>query len=122
MWPDIEFIDDRDGCLFTARVQRKLTFDVREQPAAEYDSSVKKFGNKPVQKIREKSSVKTRQALLQMLERNPELTIPELADELNLTTRAIEKQLALLKKKGELERVGSRRKGYWRPVKPGRNQ
>jgi len=83
--------------------------------------SVKKFGNPPAKKVRQKSSVKTGQALLQMLECNPELTIPELATELNLTTRAIEKQLALLKMKGRLERVGSRRKGYWRPITPGRN-
>jgi Fic family protein len=61
-----------------------------------------------------KSSVNTEDKILEYLIQNPKTTIKELATLLNLTTRAIEKQLANLKKENRLIRVGSARKGYWK--------
>lgn len=61
----------------------------------------------------EKSSVNTDEAILLYLQKNPKATIKMLATELKLTTRAIEKQLANLKKEGRLQRIGSARKGEW---------
>jgi len=61
-----------------------------------------------------KSSVNTDDKILEYLMQNPKTTIKELAKSLNLTTRAIEKQLANLKKENKLTRVGSARKGYWK--------
>jgi predicted HTH transcriptional regulator len=60
-----------------------------------------------------KSSVDTRAKILYYLQQNPKSTISELAELLNLTTRAVEKQIADLKKQQKLHRVGSSRKGYW---------
>jgi Fic family protein len=59
------------------------------------------------------SSVNTDEKILEFLKTNPKATIKILASKLNLTTRAIEKQLANLKKEGKLQRVGSARKGEW---------
>ncbi|MDY0120729.1 MAG: Fic family protein [Sulfurimonas sp.] len=59
------------------------------------------------------SSVNTDELILEFLQKNPKATIKILASTLNLTTRAIEKQLAKLKKEGKLQRVGSARKGEW---------
>ncbi len=76
---------------------------VREKP--------ERFGENP-EKVRgklEKSSGK----VLELLTSRPNMTIPQLAEELQLTTRAIEKQLASLKKKGAIIRIGSTRGGYW---------
>ncbi len=61
-----------------------------------------------------KSSVNTEDKILDYLKQNPKTTIKELAELLNLTTRAIEKQIASLKKADRLTRVGSARKGYWK--------
>jgi len=36
-----------------------------------------------------------------------------LASVLGITQRAVEKQLASLKKQGKIERVGSKRAGHW---------
>jgi Fic family protein len=59
------------------------------------------------------SSVNTEDKILDLLKQNPNHTIKELADILNLTTRAIEKQIAKLKSEDKIQRVGSARKGYW---------
>jgi Fic family protein len=59
------------------------------------------------------SSVKTEDKILNYLKENPTTTIKELAIVLNLTTRAIEKQIAKLKEENKIQRVGSARKGHW---------
>jgi len=61
-----------------------------------------------------KSSVNTEDKILNYLKQYPDATIKELAQILNLTTRAIEKQISNLKKDEKLTRVGSARKGYWK--------
>ncbi len=57
--------------------------------------------------------VSTDEAILDFLKTNPKATIKILASKLNLSTRAIEKQLANLKKDNRLQRVGSPKKGEW---------
>jgi len=64
-------------------------------------------------KISVKSSVNTDDKVLEHIKQNPKITIKELAQLLNLTTRAIEKQMANLKQANRLQRVGSARKGHW---------
>ena len=61
-----------------------------------------------------KSSVKTEDKIVNYLRQYPQITIPQLAEMLGLSTRAIEKQLAKLKEEGKVDRVGSARKGEWR--------
>ncbi len=63
------------------------------------------------------SSVESSGKILLLLYNNPEMTIPQLAQELGLSTRAVEKQIAKLRKKNRLERVGASRGGHWL-VKP----
>jgi len=60
-----------------------------------------------------RSSVNTEDKILEYLRQNPKITIKELAKLLNLTTRAIEKQIANLKNNNKILRVGSARKGHW---------
>ena len=62
------------------------------------------------------SSVNTEDKILKYLKQNPKFTIKELAQILDLTTRAIEKQMAKLKKENKILRVGSARKGHWEVV------
>jgi ATP-dependent DNA helicase RecG len=88
-WPEIDFTDDQEGCLLTATVSRTIAA-----------SSVK-------------SSVKTEEQILGYLSEKTELTIPDLAEALGLSTRAVEKQIAKLRKGGRLRRVVSRKAGRW---------
>lgn len=70
-----------------------------------------KFGE-----IRDKFGVSSVKIIL-MISENPETTIPQIAESLNLTTRAIEKQIARLKKEGILKRIGPAKGGYWKLLK-----
>ena len=90
-WPEIDFIDDRDGCLFTATVHRKEV----EGPTAVIGS--------------EKSSEK----IFQLVKDSPELSAREVADRLGLSPRAVEKQIAKLRKEGRIRRVGPAKGGHW---------
>lgn len=65
------------------------------------------------QKSSGKSSGKTENHILSLLGENPHMTLPELADTLNLSSRAIDKQVKKLKETGQLERIGARKSGYW---------
>jgi len=84
-WPDIDFADDRDGCLFTVTVHRK----------------------------EEKSSEKSSEKILALLKAEPDLAARVVAERLGITQRAVEKQIANLRRDGRLRRIGPARGGRW---------
>lgn len=59
------------------------------------------------------SSVNTDEKILTLMKQNSTITMKQLAEHLNLTQRAVEKQVAKLKDEGKVGRVGSARKGEW---------
>ena len=85
-WPEIDFTDDREGCLFTATVKRKSS---------------------------EESSEEGSEEIIAMLRANPKLTAKEIAIIRGISSRAIEKQIKKLREQGRLERKGSTKAGYW---------
>ena len=60
---------------------------------------------------------KTEKAVLGLLISNPEMTAEEIAIEVGVTKRTIERTLVSLKKKGLIERIGSNKNGSWAVVK-----
>lgn len=52
--------------------------------------------------------------ILTILKQHPQTTISELSDQLEISTTAIEKNIARFKSKGYLERIGGARHGHWR--------
>jgi ATP-dependent DNA helicase RecG len=60
-----------------------------------------------------KSSGKTEERILSLIARDAQIAIPALAARLNLSSRAIEKQIAKLQKAGRLRRVGPDKGGHW---------
>jgi len=65
------------------------------------------------EKSSEKSSEKTWQKLLTLVADDPDMTIKQMADQLGLSTRVIEKQLSNLQKKHLLARDGADKGGRW---------
>lgn len=63
-----------------------------------------------------KSSGKTEEQILGFLSTREDMTIPELAATVGISTRAVEKQIAKLRQGGRLRRVGSRKTGRWEIV------
>jgi ATP-dependent DNA helicase RecG len=90
-WPEIDFTDDRDGCLFKVIVHRKQTEGV------------------VLPTVSGKTSGKILEAILQ----NNTITIPELSILIGVTERSIERNIQKLQKEGELKRVGPAKGGYW---------
>ena len=68
---------------------------------------------KTVEKSSLKSSLKSSQKILALISEKKDITIEELAKAINITTRAVKKNISHLKKLGKLRRVGSDRAGYW---------
>jgi len=98
-WPEIDFIDDRDGCLFKAIVHRK-----------EIDGTVlPTVSEKTSGKVSGKTSGKILEAILQ----NNSITIPELSILIGITERSIERNLQKLQKEGTLKRIGPAKGGHW---------
>jgi Fic family protein len=54
--------------------------------------------------------------LIELINRNPFITIPEMSDNLKITETAVENNLAKLKKKGIIERIGARKNGSWKII------
>ncbi|GAB6905088.1 hypothetical protein JCM12296A_09220 [Desulfosarcina cetonica] len=97
-WPQIDFIDDRDGCLFIVKVHRK---SVEKTTPASMPS---------------KTSVKTSVKILALLSRNKHLTIPELAGLIGVTERSIERNIRKLQDQGRLRRIGPAKGGHWEVI------
>ena len=51
--------------------------------------------------------------MINYVRKNPRMTISELAKELGLSPRGVEKQIANLKSDGILRRIGPAKSGYW---------
>jgi len=88
-WPEIDFTDDRDGCLFTATVHRKAV------------------------KSSEKGTEKSSEKILSLLKTEPGLSAREIALKIGISPRAVEKQIAKLRQAGRLRRIGPAKGGRW---------
>lgn len=60
-----------------------------------------------------KVSGKTSGKILAAIQRNPTITIPELAARIGVAERTIERNLSTLQTAGHLRRVGPAKGGYW---------
>lgn len=54
--------------------------------------------------------------IIDMMRNKRNITIPELSEELNISTTAIENNLAKLKEVGFIRRIGPDRGGYWEVI------
>jgi ATP-dependent DNA helicase RecG len=98
-WPHIEFTDDREGCLFTVTVHRKELEDSVEPEIST-----------------QKSTLKTSQKIIELMREDPAITIADLALHLDVTDRAIKKQIEKLKTQGQIRRIGPDKGGHWEVV------
>jgi ATP-dependent DNA helicase RecG len=98
-WPQIDFVDDHDGCLFTATIYR--------QPVEELEFT----GIAPKTPV--KTPVKTPEAVLRLLKERPDMTLAEVADAIGKSLSAVERASAKLVKAGRLKYVGPKKGGHW---------
>lgn len=88
-------------------------------PDIESDTFCRVIFKRPVkfkgsEKSSEKGSEKTREKIVNLIKENQYITTREIADTLNLSTRAVEKQISALKEERKLKRIGPDKGGYWK--------
>ena len=105
-WPEIDFSDDRDGCLFTATVHRK---------EVDLDTEVEADGERKPGKSPGKSPGKRLiRVILLLLRENPRLAIPDLATRIGKSESAVERAIRRLREQNRiLRRVGPDKGGHW---------
>lgn len=106
-WPDIDFLDDRGGCIFTVTVYRKTKKGSGKMVVFPKEQVLSQEGS-------EKGSEKSSEKILKLLSASPQMTILQLANQLGISTRAVEKQIAKLRERGFLKRIGPAKGGYWK--------
>ncbi len=102
VWPEIEFMDDRDGCFFTAIVHRTSVKGPISTPSSPKSSL--------------KSSPKTEEQILALIRQDPFVTTVAMGAALGITKRAVLKQIDKLKVQGRLRRVGPAKGGHWEVI------
>jgi len=63
-----------------------------------------------------KSSVKTEDKIIAIARKSPSVSIPQIAELLGISTRAVEKQIRQLKQAKRLRRIGPAKGGNWQVV------
>ncbi len=84
----------------------------------DYDDYIKKFGEN--EKSSEKKfgdNQKSSEIILELLKENPKLSAKKLSEQIGITSRAVEKQLASIVEKGLIKREGSPKGGHWEILK-----
>jgi ATP-dependent DNA helicase RecG len=100
-WPEIDFSDDRDGCLFTVTIHRK---PVEELMLVE----------KGALKARIKGQPDLVNDLLNTLRADPTADYLSLAHTLGVSEATVKRHIQKLKQLDRLRRVGSRKTGHWK--------
>ena len=71
------------------------------------------FDNNSLPKTTEKSSEKSSEKILILMKSNSAISAKEIAKELNMTSRSVEKNIKTLRDKGIRRRVGPDKGGHW---------
>ena len=64
-----------------------------------------------------KMPLKTPLKILEMLADNPNMTIPELAEQIERSESATKRAVRNLQKSGHIKRIGSKKSGHWKVIK-----
>lgn len=119
-WEDIDFVEDREGNLFTVTIHRNLakssekwTESSEKRPLYSEKTGKSSEENAVYSEFLEKGSDKSSDKILEYFKLEPSLTAKVIAERIGMSSRAVEKQIAKLQKEGRLRRVGSKKSGYW---------
>jgi ATP-dependent DNA helicase RecG len=64
-----------------------------------------------------KTPGKTPSRILELLQKNPNLTVPDIALQISKSESAVQRGILKLQIAGRLKRAGSRKSGYWEVLK-----
>ena len=119
-WPDIDFTDDRDCCLFTATVHRKAISGSGELTGLQESSGKTSGKSSPISSPN--GSPKTEDRIIELLRQNSSSTTEELGKSIGISKRGVLKQIDKLKEQGRLRRIGPARGGHWEVIEKRRRE
>lgn len=61
-------------------------------------------------------AVESSEKIIRLMQNNAQITIKELAEQVGISTRAIEKNIAKLKSQNHIERIGGAKGGFWKII------
>ena len=67
----------------------------------------------PEEEVPRRSSEKTSDKIILLIKENPSISAKEIAEKLGVSSRAIEMQIAKLKKNNVITRIGPAKGGHW---------
>lgn len=106
-WPQIQFNDDREGCLFTTTVQRAIALPlIKERLDDPINASINAPINAPLPDLQEE--------ILQIIEDNPWVAYEDIGEKTEKDRSTIRRNIQQLKSLGLVERSGSKKKGFWK--------
>ncbi len=108
-WPQIQFIDDRDGCLFTSLVERSVPSFSKKERLKGQDAPI----NTPINASLSDLQIQ----MLKIIENDPWAAYEDIAVTLEKDRSTIRRNIQQLKSLGILQRSGSKKKGSWVIVK-----
>jgi ATP-dependent DNA helicase RecG len=118
-WPEIEFTDDYDGCLFRVTVTRKPVAELDLVEAdAPGDRPGKPIAPKNAPKSGENASINApknliHRQILDFIRSNPEISYDNLARLTGKDRTTVMRNISKLKTLGFLKRIGSKKTGHW---------
>jgi predicted HTH transcriptional regulator len=108
-WPQTQFIDDRDGCLFTSLVERPVISSPRKKEILKEHAPINAPINAPLSELQEQ--------ILKVMEESPWIAYEDIAVKLEKDRSTIKRNIQQLKTLGVLRRLGSKKKGSWKIIK-----
>lgn len=113
-WPDIDFVDDRDGCTFKVIVHKHIGSDdplkkakkASDEDLKDHLSHKHEPINEPINELQDR--------ILNYIRTNPNASYEDLSRSLNKGRATIMRNIKYLKDSGRLSRVGSNKNGHWK--------
>jgi ATP-dependent DNA helicase RecG len=105
-WPAIDFVDDHDGCLFTATVHRKPVEELELADKGAITGQVVDLSGHP-DPIND---------LLTVLRTDPSADYATLAEQLEVSEATVKRNIQKLKQQNRIRRIGSKKTGHWEVI------
>jgi ATP-dependent DNA helicase RecG len=116
-WPQIQFIDDRTACTFTSIVTRIKMQETKSIPQKALDNDALKM-----QIASLNASLSDLQMhILEILLENPKASYEMVVTRLGKAPSTIMRNIQKMKENKILQRVGSKKTGYWQIIPPRKN-
>lgn len=109
-WPQTQFIDDRDGCLFTSVIERPIVSSLRKKKTLKGYAPI----NAPINASINASLSELQVQILRVMEESPWIAYEDIAIKLEKDRSTIRRNIQQLKSLGVLQRLGSKKKGSWK--------